>query len=295
MSNWNNAADGIVSTGVAPPNEITVLFNDSTVTFRMPAEATLADLVGRLTEEGVPQRRQMLSVTIKLGGAKHFRSAVHSYSKDGMMRVENVADPVCASHSKSEPAADAEHFPNVEKWEVSKELLLGMPDATECLVVAAEAPAQIMELTPPSLADLLIRTQSLLHHPRDWRNTVLRVGSLSLDLLERLAFRNARTIDLLPHEFKLLAYMMQRPDRVMSREELLRRVWNYRFLPQTNLVDVHIGKLRRKVDAVGEPSMLRTVRCSGFILLSDLRKVTNPWLPPVKEGDGIHSRGPSAG
>jgi hypothetical protein len=73
MSNWNNAADGIVSTGVAPPNEITVLFNDSTVTFRMPAEATLADLVGRLTEEGVPQRRQMLSVTIKLGGAKHFR------------------------------------------------------------------------------------------------------------------------------------------------------------------------------------------------------------------------------
>lgn len=211
------------------------------------------------------------------------------------MRVENVSDSVCAPHSKSGPASDAEHFPNVEKWEVSRELLLGMADATECLVVAAEAPAQIMELTPPSLADLLMRIQSLLHNPRDWRNTVLRVGSLSLDLLERLAFRNARTIDLLPNEFKLLAYMMQRPDRVMSREELLRRVWNYRFLPQTNLVDVHIGKLRRKVDAVGEPSMLRTVRCSGFILLSDLGKVTNPWLPPIEEGNGIHSRGPGAG
>jgi hypothetical protein len=74
MSDWNNVARGMVSTGFAPPNEITVLFDDSTITFPMPAAATLADIAGRLTDAGVPQRRQMLALTIKLGGAQSLRS-----------------------------------------------------------------------------------------------------------------------------------------------------------------------------------------------------------------------------
>ena len=67
MSDWDNLADGTVSTGFRPPSEITVLFDDRTLTFRMPAAATLTDLARRLAEEGGP-RGQMLSVTIKLGG-----------------------------------------------------------------------------------------------------------------------------------------------------------------------------------------------------------------------------------
>ncbi len=70
---------------------------------------------------------------------------------------------------------------------------------------------------------------------------------------------------MLPREFKLLEYLMRRPDRVVTRDMMLEDVWNYRFLPQTNLVDVHIGKLRRKIDAPGEAPLIRGVRGAGFI------------------------------
>jgi two-component system, OmpR family, response regulator len=76
---------------------------------------------------------------------------------------------------------------------------------------------------------------------------VLRVGSLELDLIERTAKRGDRTIDLLPREFRLLKYMMSRRGQMLTRAMLLEEVWDYKFVPQTNLVDVHIGRLRRKV------------------------------------------------
>jgi hypothetical protein len=97
MSDWNNAVDGAVSTGFAPANEITVLFDDSIVTFPMPTEATLADLAGRLTEEGAPQRRQMLAVTIKMGSAKSLHNPARS--REGHIRLSST----CASRHR--PAA----------------------------------------------------------------------------------------------------------------------------------------------------------------------------------------------
>ena len=72
MSDWNNLANGVIQTRFGPPNEITVLFEDRTRTFPMAAAATLADLAQRLAEEGGPQHRQMLSVTVKLTGAPGF-------------------------------------------------------------------------------------------------------------------------------------------------------------------------------------------------------------------------------
>jgi two-component system OmpR family response regulator len=93
----------------------------------------------------------------------------------------------------------------------------------------------------------------------------LRLGPLELDLIERVARRGDRTIELSKSEFKLLEYFMRRPDRVLTRDMLLEDVWNYRFLPQTNLVDVHIGRLRRKVDGPGEEPLLLSVRGLGFI------------------------------
>jgi two-component system OmpR family response regulator len=124
-------------------------------------------------------------------------------------------------------------------------------------------------LTKPfALVELAARIEALLRRPAESRETVLRVGELSLDLLERVGHRNGREIALLPREFKLLEYMMRRPDRVITRDMVLEDVWHYRFLPQTNLVDVHIGKVRRKVDAPGEAPMIRGVRGAGFILVS---------------------------
>jgi len=87
-----------------------------------------------------------------------------------------------------------------------------------------------------------------------------------MDLIERRVFRNGQEIELLPREFRLLEYMMRRPDTVLTRTMLLEDVWNYRFVPQTNLVDVHIGKLRRKIDLPGEPPLIHSIRGAGFSL-----------------------------
>ncbi len=91
---------------------------------------------------------------------------------------------------------------------------------------------------------------------------------MQVDLIERTAVRGMRRLELLPREFKLLAYLMRRPNQTAARAMLLEDVWNYRFVPQTNVVDVHMGKLRRKVDACGEAAMIHNVPGVGFVLRS---------------------------
>ena len=102
--------------------------------------------------------------------------------------------------------------------------------------------------------------------PAPPNETVLRVGPLQLDLLDRTAKRGARKIDLRPREFRLLKYMMQRNDKLLTRATLLKEVWNYKFVPETNLVDVHMGRLRRKVDGPNDAPLIRNVRGAGFVL-----------------------------
>ena len=92
------------------------------------------------------------------------------------------------------------------------------------------------------------------------------MGALELDLIDRTARRGERQIDLRPREFRLLKYMMQRSDKLLTREILLKEVWHYKFVPETNLVDVHMGRLRRKVDGSNEARMIRNVRGAGFVL-----------------------------
>lgn len=122
-------------------------------------------------------------------------------------------------------------------------------------------------LTKPfATVELIARIEALLRRPTETRDTLLRVGPLELDLMERTAKRGDRMIDLLPREFRLLEYMMRRKDQVLTRAMLLEEVWKYKFTPQTNLVDVHMGRLRHKVDEHNEPSMIHNVRGVGFIL-----------------------------
>jgi two-component system OmpR family response regulator len=122
-------------------------------------------------------------------------------------------------------------------------------------------------LTKPfATVELIARIEALLRRPADSRDTVLRVGPLELDLIERTAKRGDRTIDLLPREFRLLECMMRRKDQVLTRAMLLEEVWNYKFVPQTNLVDVHMGRLRHKIDEPSELPMIQVVRGVGFIL-----------------------------
>jgi DNA-binding response OmpR family regulator len=119
---------------------------------------------------------------------------------------------------------------------------------------------------PLAIVELISGGAPSARPPAPLTETVLRVGPLELDLIDRTAKRGDRRIDLRPREFRLLKYMMQRNDRLLTRATLLKDVWNYKFVPETNLVDVHMGRLRRKVDGSNEPPMIRNVRGVGFVL-----------------------------
>ena len=122
-------------------------------------------------------------------------------------------------------------------------------------------------LTKPfAIGELAARLEALLRRPPEPRETLLRVGALELDLIARAVRRGTRAIELLPREFQLLEYMMRREGRVLTRAMLLQDVWNYNFTPRTNLVDVHMGRLRRKIDLPDEPPLIMNVRGAGFLL-----------------------------
>ena len=122
-------------------------------------------------------------------------------------------------------------------------------------------------LTKPfAILELVARIEALLRRPAESRDTTLRIGPLELDLIARTAKRGDRPIDLLPREFRLLEYMMRRKDQLLTRAMLFEEVWNYKFVPHSNLVDVHMGRLRRKVDGPDEQPMIQSIRGEGFIL-----------------------------
>jgi two-component system OmpR family response regulator len=122
---------------------------------------------------------------------------------------------------------------------------------------------------PFVLAELAARIEALLRRPADTRETILRVGSLELDLIAGTGRRGTRDLALLPRELKLLEYLMRRPGQVVTRALLFEEVWNYRFTPKSNLIDVHLGRLRRKLEAEGEPPLIHSTRGVGFTLMPD--------------------------
>lgn len=122
---------------------------------------------------------------------------------------------------------------------------------------------------PFSFAELAARVEALLRRPAEPKETLLRVGPLELDLIAGTAKRGDRVIDLLPREFKLLEYLMRRPGQTITRAMLFQDVWKYNFVPKSNLVDVHIGRLRHKLDGPGEPSLIHNVRGVGFVFKPD--------------------------
>ena len=96
--------------------------------------------------------------------------------------------------------------------------------------------------------------------------TALTVGDLRMDLLKREVTRAGAAIELQPREFKLLEYLMRHSGQVVTRTMLLENVWDYHFDPQTNVIDVHISNLRRKIDAAPHKPLLKTIRNAGYML-----------------------------
>jgi two-component system OmpR family response regulator len=98
------------------------------------------------------------------------------------------------------------------------------------------------------------------------KETILRVGDLEIDLLMRIVRRRGREIDLLPREFQLLEYLVRNVGQVVSRAMLLQHVWDLHFDPSTNVIDVYVGRVRRKIDSGQAYPLIHTVRGVGFCL-----------------------------
>jgi two-component system OmpR family response regulator len=124
-------------------------------------------------------------------------------------------------------------------------------------------------LTKPFASEeLSARLEVLLRRQRraGARETVLAAGDLEMDLVTREVRRGGRELKLLPTEFKLLELLLRNSGQVLTRSMIFESVWGYRFDPGTNLIDVHMGRLRRKVDPPGAEPLIQTVRGSGYAL-----------------------------
>lgn len=123
---------------------------------------------------------------------------------------------------------------------------------------------------PFAFSELLARLEAIVRRrdPRAAEQTELRAEDLRLDLQARRAFRGAREIDLLPREFAILEYLLRNAGRPVTRTMLLNHVWDYQFEPQANVVDVHISRLRRKIDGPGEKPLIETLRGEGYRIRS---------------------------
>jgi two-component system OmpR family response regulator len=123
---------------------------------------------------------------------------------------------------------------------------------------------------PFAFSELMARIEAIVRRrdPRAAEQTELRTEDLRLDLVGRKAYRGKREIDLHPREFAILEYMMRNAGRPVTRTMLLSHVWGYQFEPQANVVDVHISRLRKKIDGPGDRALIETLRGEGYRIRS---------------------------
>jgi two-component system, OmpR family, response regulator len=117
---------------------------------------------------------------------------------------------------------------------------------------------------PFAFSELLARLEALTR--RVSAETRLQIGDLEMDLLARTVTRSGQAIELLPREFRLLEYLMRHAGHIVTRTMLLEKVWDHHFDPQTNVIDVHVSRLRQKIDKGFESPLLQTIRGAGYSL-----------------------------
>jgi DNA-binding response OmpR family regulator len=144
--------------------------------------------------------------------------------------------------------------------------ILSARDDVEDRVAGLQAGADDYLVKPFALAELTARLQALLRRRGDEAPGALVVGDLVIDPRRHLATRDGRDLELTRREYELLEAFARHAGQVLSRDQLLRQVWGYNFEVETNVVDVFVGYLRRKLEAAGEPRMLHTVRGVGWRL-----------------------------
>jgi two-component system copper resistance phosphate regulon response regulator CusR len=145
-------------------------------------------------------------------------------------------------------------------------LLLTVRATIEDKVLGLDAGADDYLTKPFAFEELVARVRALLRRRAEAAPPVLQVGDLRLDPARRVVTRGQDTIDLTPREFTLLDYFMRNPGRVLTRTMIAERVWDYNFDPTTNVIDVYVNYLRKKIDTDREPKLIHTVRGAGYVL-----------------------------
>jgi two-component system, OmpR family, response regulator len=146
-------------------------------------------------------------------------------------------------------------------------LILSALDAVDERIKGLRSGGDDYLTKPFAFGELLARVDALGRRAIDrGAERTLQVGDLRMDLLSRRVTRGSRPITLQPREFKLLEYLMRHAHQVVTRTMLLEAVWDYNFDPQTNVVDVHISKLRQKIEIDSERPLVRTVRNAGYMM-----------------------------
>jgi len=146
-------------------------------------------------------------------------------------------------------------------------LILSALGAVDDRVKGLRAGSDDYLVKPFAFAELLARIEALLRRGSGAPVTTrLKVGEIEMDLLARTVYRAGREIELLPREFRLLEFLMRHAGQVVTRTMLLESVWDYHFDPQTNVIDVHVSRLRQKIDKGFGRALLHTVRGAGYRL-----------------------------
>jgi two-component system OmpR family response regulator len=146
-------------------------------------------------------------------------------------------------------------------------LMLTAMSAVDERVKGLRSGADDYLVKPFSFQELHARIEALLRRPQDAEETpTLTCKDLEMDLLTRKVTRDGQEISLTPREFQILEFFLRRKNRVVSRTMLLEGVWDYHFDPNTNVVDVHISKLRRQLDEGGDVPLIETVRGAGYMM-----------------------------
>jgi heavy metal response regulator len=148
-------------------------------------------------------------------------------------------------------------------------LLLTVRATIEDKVLGLDAGADDYLTKPFAFQELVARVRALLRRRAEAEPAVLRVGDLSLDPARRTVVRGGVKIDLTAREFALLDYFMRNPGRVLTRTMIAEHVWDYSFDTSTNVIDVYVNYLRKKIDAEREPKLLHTVRGVGYMLRAE--------------------------
>ena len=148
-------------------------------------------------------------------------------------------------------------------------LLLTVRATIEDKVLGLDAGADDYLSKPFAFQELVARVRALLRRRAEAEPTILQVGDLSLDPARRTVARGGEKIDLTAREFTLLDYFMRHPGRVLTRTMIAEHVWDYSFDTSTNVIDVYVNYLRKKIDTDREPKLLHTIRGVGYVLKAE--------------------------